>query len=547
MRATAATVVGLLAGGLLGFLLRGLFIEEAGAREPGGPAGRDSAAAAAPVLPAPPPLPAEPLAPPAAPLALEPSGNAAADELIGILVYGAVLEPDGRPATLGKARWMRFEPESGEARSVEAGADSTYALSGLKPGRCRVSADFIGYRPYRQELQLDAAQPAVRLDIVLQPAVVLLVKAFTPSGEPLGDALAAVMGPEFAHDPALSAIATREPPPARLPEISYRSYDRYGIGRFSGGIELMVFDAALPKNVLGKLELDESLPAYVSLMLRHVVLQTQTVEPGATEVVFVVPLENVTALLGTVRVKVVDAETRQPVANARAELSDSQSGGGNRPPNPEGFFVWENQRPGLLELQIHAPGHETWSGEVSVQPGAVTDLGTLELTPATTLSGLVLDGDGTPVSVSLRALVDENRGLGMGARTYSQSGADGRFKLENLGRRRHLLVVSDEDWTALPVPVDLRAGDVSDVVVRVSGGTLVHLHAAWPAAASYGVELITQDGRPIRDWDAWLGDRAWAGKLAPADYVALVSDEGRELRRVPFTVGGEELTVELAP
>ncbi|HZL99963.1 MAG TPA: hypothetical protein VFD43_06900 [Planctomycetota bacterium] len=551
MRTSAATVVGLIAGGALGFLLRGWFVDEPAGEAPGATRG-ETAGAAAPALPAPPPARAEPLqaapAPLAAtPLSLEPGSGAAADALVGILVYGAVLEADGRPASLGQARWISFDQGSGEPRRLEVPTSATYAISGLKPGPCTVRTDFLGYRPTRHELKLDAAHPAVRLDLVLQPAVVLMVKAFTPSGEPLSDALHAAMGPAGMHSWPLAAIATREPPPALLPEISHRNYDQWEIGRFTGGIDLLFQDAALPQDVLGKLELDESLPAYVSLVFRHIVLQTQTVEPGATEVVFTVPLESVTRLLGGVRVRVVSAETRQPIPGAHAELSDSQSGGGHATPDADGVFIWERQRPGLLELQVMAPDHEYWAGEVSIPPGGEANLGTLELTPAVSASGVVLDPAGEPVSVRLRALPDEDRGLGMGGRRYEQSGADGRFTCAQLGQRRYLLSVSDQEWTGLPVPVDLRQGSVEGVVITVAAGTLVRLHSRWPEGERYDVQVITQEGLPIRTIEDWLGDRPWSKRLIPADYVAVLLREGRELKRLPFSVGAEELAIDLAP
>src|SRR6185436_8260269 len=122
------------------------------------------------------------------------------------------------------------------------------------------------------------------------------------------------------------------------------------------------------------------------------------------------------------------------------------------------------------------------------------------------VSGIVLDGAGKPVSVNVGMQVDEERGQGMGLRTSTKSGADGRFEWKGLGRHRYLLVISDADWANLPVPVDLRQGDVSDVVVRVESGTLVHLRSAWPAAETRDVRLITADGLPIRNSHGWPGD-----------------------------------------
>ena len=552
MRAAAAAIVGLLIGGILGFALRGWFVEEAPTlgEEPTAPRQQpDARVASAPSSPL--RSPAEPLRPnPEATPAVEAAAAvaSAADGLVGVLVYGAVIDPDGRPAKLGNWRWVKFDRGTGEPVSTEVLATSTYAVSGLKPGTYSVRLDTEGHRPFSHTLELDAAHPAVRFDIVLQPAVVLVVKAVTPAGEPLMGALRAVLGGDH-WSSRLGAVATRAAPPALLPEISHRTYDRWDIGYYLDAVDMSFGSGsdALPDDAIGKLRLDEPLPAYVSLVFRHIVVQTQTIEPGATDVVFVVPVSALEQLLGGVRVRVVDAQTRQPIADAKADLSDSQSMGGGKSADAAGVFTWERQRPGLLELAISAPDHETWDGEISVPPGGVADLGTIELTPATTVAGIVLDQAGNPVSVSLRALADEGRGLGMGARRYAKSGADGRFECVQLGRREYRLVVSDDEWSALPVRVDLRQGNLDGVVIAVAAGTSVRLRTSWPAGERYGVCVTTKDGLVLSDSDDWRGDWTWSRRILPGDYVAILSSAGSELKRVPFHVGDEELAIDLAP
>src|SRR6185369_13712268 len=103
--------------------------------------------------------------------------------------------------------------------------------SGLKPSPLTVTADLKGYRPFKTAITLSAEQPVVRLDLVLQAAVQLIIKGFTPSGEPLLDAVGRELaGGNARQAPRMSAIATREPLTGDLPEISYRAYDRWGIG-----------------------------------------------------------------------------------------------------------------------------------------------------------------------------------------------------------------------------------------------------------------------------------------------------------------------------
>src|SRR4030095_9039914 len=105
----------------------------------------------------------------------------------------------------------------------------------------------------------------------------------------------------------------RAPPRAPRPEPSLRLYQRWGIGYFFEAGNQVMGEDAMPADVMGRLELDEPLPAYVSLVFRPLVLQTQSVEPGTKEVVFVLPASALEALLGGVRVRVIDEETRPPI------------------------------------------------------------------------------------------------------------------------------------------------------------------------------------------------------------------------------------------
>jgi hypothetical protein len=551
-------VLGLVAAGAAGFALHAWLAGEG--EEQAGPAATTARAPAeheAPAFGQPVAMDdrsSAPLAPPAPSPAASPADEGrlpAADALVGILVHGAIVERDGRPVPVPPNRnWMSFDDGRGKPVSVPIAPSSTFSVAGLRPGSLTIRADQPGYRPYRHVLQLDAVRPVVRHDLVLEPAVVLLVKGFTPQGEPLVDAVLRELGGNMSwHAPRLSAIATREPPAGDLPPISHRAYDRWEIGYYSDRLDGSWNGTdGLPSDVMGKLELDEPLPAFVSLVFRHVLVATQLVEPGAQEVLFTVPLERLHALLGAVRVRVVDAATRQPPDGVTASLSDSQTGGGGDAPGPDGNFTWEGQKPGLLELEVRAPGHETWDQEVLVPAGGLADLGTIELSPETTITGFVVDEAGAPVAVSLRALRDDlGAGLGMGARRYAKSDAEGRFEIGELGRHRYQVSVSSEDWALASVPVDARLGDVDGVHLVLRRGALLRLQTDWPAGEAYDLHVAAGDGSTLARSTGWRGDWAWTRRVPPGDYVATLSRDGRELRRVPFTVGAEDVVIRVAP
>src|SRR5262249_10522635 len=149
-----------------------------------------------------------------------------------------------------------------------------------------------------------------------------------------------------------------------------------------------------PGDAMGHLEIFEPLPAYVSLALRSAVLQTQRVEPGATSVTFTVPWDLVDSKFGSVRARVIDAGTRQPLLGANASLEDSQTGGGGGKPDADGVCLWKHERPGLLDLEVRCKDHESWVTRVELQPGADVDLGDIALGSTTTIAGTVRDASG---------------------------------------------------------------------------------------------------------------------------------------------------------
>ena len=476
------------------------------------------------------------------------SAGAAADALVGILVHGAVIDTNGR--AVPPAEWgITFDDARGQPQWTKVGPSSTYAMSGLTPGQWTVHCRLPGYRGTTRTLELSASQTVVRLDLVLEPAVVLLIKAFTPEGQPLLDAIKAEMaGGEPWNPYRIAAIATREPPPAALPEISERSYERWDIGSYSDRLDSWRGPDDTPSDAMGKLELDGALPAYVSVVFRHIVLQTQLVEPDATEVVFVISIPSLQALLGSVKLHVVSAETKQPVPGMTAALSDSQTSGGGDKPDAEGNFLWEKQRPGRLELEVRAADHETLYAVVSVQPGATTDLGTLELTRLAAMRGRVVDAAGSPVALNLRALIDEPiGGRGMGARSSFKSNAEGAFESYGLGRHRYHVAIASDEWAALPVPVDLSNGDVEGVVITVVPGTPVRLIPRWESGQRYDVRVTNEEGAIASDARAWDSEWTWFKRMVPGRYEVTLLDEGRMVKQIPLVVGDTQLALELKP
>jgi len=158
-----------------------------------------------------------------------------------------------------------------------------------------------------------------------------------------------------------------------------------------------------------------------------------------------------------------------------------------------GRFELSQVPSGTHQVSINGPGFaEAEIAGVEVRPGQVTDLGVVQLQPGRTVSGRVLEPDGTPVTgatvVVARQLVGDGKSLtldlGSGAdqrmgmhRTSSDE--NGTYRLGGIGNEEQVVVAEDAE-RGRSLPVELPAGP-SDAVVdlilqgfgRVSGRVTV--------------------------------------------------------------------------
>jgi len=124
--------------------------------------------------------------------------------------------------------------------------------------------------------------------------------------------------------------------------------------------------------------------------------------------------------------------------------------------DPRGGFVLRGVPPGLLRLQVTAPGHATGIKVLKVRepsrPGEVCASGeVLSLRQAGAISGLVTESSGRPLK---RARVSA---AGVRGRTNSS----GRFKLRGIPEGTHVLEVKAGGRTLRSDPVVVRAGETS--------------------------------------------------------------------------------------
>jgi hypothetical protein len=178
----------------------------------------------------------------------------------------------------------------------------------------------------------------------------------------------------------------------------------------------------------------------------------------------------------TVRGRILFTDGTAPDAFTVAlTLSPPESFGGDG-----GRFELGDVPAGTHSLTINGPGVESkFIDGVAVQPGEVTDLGTVEVRHARSLRGRVVRGDGSPVAgatVTVAPFV--LGGVSAGATGGNPAGAseatsdaDGNFVVAGIGRIP-LVATADHPVegrsVASPVPQDVEEPRV-DLVVRPSG------------------------------------------------------------------------------
>lgn len=130
----------------------------------------------------------------------------------------------------------------------------------------------------------------------------------------------------------------------------------------------------------------------MALLLRSAAVATQLVAAGQTEVVFTVPVADVTARLGKVRLRVLDP-AGNPLPKVQVALNDAQSSGGGTTTDAAGRLVVEQLRPGRFGLTVRHPSLQPPSLQIDVAAGSDLDLGDIVLQTRSTLTLRVAGAD----------------------------------------------------------------------------------------------------------------------------------------------------------
>ena len=378
---------------------------------------------------------------------------------------------------------------------------------------------------------------------------------------PSGEALRPWLSQELPELNRLVVVATLEPLEC-LPESIAPYYRCMGLGRFDSAGTGNAHRLPSTQGFIGTLFVPARAPVCVNLAIGPIVIAAQRPSPDADSVLFVVDPVDVKKLGGSARLQVVSAETRQPIEGASVQVGLRSL---RRPDRPDcitddlGLCELHDFTPGPTQLLVSAPGYEERGLDATIPRAETVDVGTVELDPATSVSGRVVFATGDPVSRPyVTAYLDDASMLSssLAAPYATTKGHEGDFTLEGLGRRRYVLLVlasdpNDDSYTGLRkamVRVDTTAGDVADLLITVEPASTVRFLNP-PGHEGVSVH-VRSEAAPFFDW--WPDipylscPDAVKVSLVPGRYVVEFGVPGQALQRRPLVVGSEPMDFDVS-
>jgi hypothetical protein len=280
-----------------------------------------------------------------------------------------------------------------------------------------------------------------------------------------------------------------------------------------------------------------------------------TEEPVAT---IEIPLQRLRGFQCSLRGRIVKSEDGSPIAHTQVHVYAFMAA---RPleldTDDDGVFRKGEMSPGYYTLMTNVTDRGLVSKSFELVPGVENDVGTIALGQPMHIRGRFVDGNGNSAKANVYVLpYDPERpleALGMSMFTDAEVGEDGHFVISGLAPGAYVLVSTtfigasstEGGWTS-PVVVDVTHGSVDGLVIEVTPPVSVMLHPVSTEARQLSFWILSQDGVPCQH--GAFRDRGDARVLLGAGSFKLcVGRDASSTREIPFTVGKETVTIEVAP
>ncbi|MEQ1630980.1 MAG: hypothetical protein ABL997_01310, partial [Planctomycetota bacterium] len=347
-------------------------------------------------------------------------------------------------------------------------------------------------------------------------------------------------------------VATEAPLAGELPPTEHTRLMRFGLGEWFGlfGTSRQADPELREQGYCGELRMNRPPPAFASLLLRTTLLQSQRIEPGQKELVFTIEVNDVLAKLGTVKMRLLDGVTGEPIVGAMARLSTAQGGGSSGKTGDDGRAVIERALPGMGSLEMHTTDREALFRYVRVPAGGTVDLGDITMTAMVKVTGVVVDASGKPAngaSVQWTELDCRTFPQPLISRRSASADADGKFELWGCGRHRYVVFGVLRGGGFGHATVDASGGAPAPITIAISTPTKVALRANFDETAGYMVTALAGDRSPVAVATLASGYRPDAMSLPLGTYTIEIHDmiTDRLVRSFALQVGSVPLSIDV--
>ncbi|HTF89055.1 MAG TPA: sigma-70 family RNA polymerase sigma factor [Planctomycetota bacterium] len=449
-----------------------------------------------------------------------------------VLLYGFAFPLPGTEFS-EELKTVRMTDRLGKERRSNIGGKGEYSFPLVVSGRYWIYLGSQGEGEARCVIDVDAAGGDRRLDLQMENPKEILVEVVDGAGQP--------------HLTTVTfAVATSQPPGEWIDEVA--GNETYGFGAWTHAGQQ---GARYPAPVIGCLRLTKPPPMFVSLMNNQRVVATQHVEAGQTRVRFLIDPQAKSLQKGSLRMRLVDARTRQSLS--KIELQLIQGAGVHIGSTGADGTYSGRPMPGWMNVKSMNQDFENVDLMVHLEPGRETDLGDIALDSPVTISGRVADNAGNGLSRDVFPEVIEATpsipSLRHVIRSGTRSKADGSFQISNLSRRRYGIRVKDPEspfrerpFGIACVVVDATGGSVEDVRVELVPGTplLIRSDERWPLVR---FDIVNALGAPILS-SRLQGPEPRKILLAPGSYtIGVWAGGSKESARRAITIANDPVEV----
>jgi hypothetical protein len=474
-----------------------------------------------------------------------PEGSDDAEDVLlaEVEVRGRVLDSARPGHGVANAR-IRFE-QDGNVTTAASGLSGSYEIERLKTGTWTLSIDASGYRPWSEAKTIRGNLSPAQFSPILDPVNRVWVQFRTPDGQDLGVVAKRASGSPgqvvITQQVFITLAATTEAPSNRIAAARDGMWDApyYTVQGLREGQSPGSYDRYF--------DFPEPLPMYLSACLADVVLGTQYVGTDQPVVTFVLSLASLHERLHAVRLRVLDADSGEPVRSATAGLLPlGMLSVRGLPVDVDGRIVFEQRPPGRWTLLIEARDYERVLTPVEIASDEDTDLGTFKLSRGISIEGMFIDLRGAPVTgISFELVPVHGFDASTDTRTRLVWVADehGGFSVKQIDRGQHVIRrvwrgvpkrlhgAQDGELGFRPILVDTSDGSKAGILVQCAPAMPVAFRGDDGSAEA--ITIVDEHDLPVEE--THIG--ASAIHLVPGAYVAKLMKHGAVSRSAQFQVG----------